>query len=59
MGREFVVSSMAGEEGYVCAAMLDNGYWRGWVAPWGERIDCCDRCIAVELLETGAADYCN
>ena len=31
----------------------------GGVAPGRERVDSCDRGVAIELLKAGAADNCN
>lgn len=57
MGCEFVGCAMSGEEGDGHAVVLEDCDGRRWVSPWGRGIDCCDRLVAIKLLEPGAPDY--
>ncbi len=59
MRGNFVGQAMAGEEGDRDVIVFEDVYRCGWVAPWCQRIDCCNGNVAVNLLETFSADDCN
>ncbi len=63
-GRYFVRGvlvgcAVAGEEGNGDVVVLQDVDRRGRVAPGSEGVNCCDWDVAFELLQAGAADYCN
>lgn len=50
---------MAGEEGNRDIVVLEDMDWCRRVSPGCERVDCCDRDEAIELLEACAANNSN
>lgn len=54
-----MIGTVAGEEGNRNVVVLEDMDRCGGVSPGCERVDCCDRDEAIELLETSAADNSN
>jgi hypothetical protein len=50
---------VAGEECDGRVVVGKDGDGRGWVTPWGQRIDCSDGSESGEGLESCPADYCD